>query len=368
MNKTRTISVAEKIFACLITAVVTAYPLARLNPNFYPVSISEKFIFVFSRFLFFSLLFLPFFWHYIEKKTKRNSHSILGLINGILTFAIAFHFSKWGLLKILRLHMTTSLGLMEMPMNMVSGEKQLSHFFGQSYEIVCIIGLAEISGAVFILFRKTRLLGAIILLCLSANIIIIDILYKVQHPLPEAITLFVGVLFVLFQDKEKVINFFFHSSPALPNFTLKSQTLKIALKLLAIIIPILILVPMYKPQYRKNLTGKYNILKMTVNGKTKAIEQDNDSTFSKVYFDLGDFFIFTNNSFSKRQIGHFVINETTREFVTTWNFPDKLTNKFNGKLSQLDKNGRMNLIGIMGQDTLNMELEKIEIKNFNKTY
>jgi hypothetical protein len=368
MNIPRKVSMQEKITACVITAVVTAYPLARLNPNFYPASISESFIYYFSRFLFITLLAFPIFWNYIEKKTNRDSRSVLGLIQGILTFAIAFHFTKWGLLKILQLHMTTSLGLMEMPMAMVSGEKQLSHFFGQSYEMVCILGLAEISGAVFILFRKTRLLGAIILFFMTLNIIIIDILYKVQHPIAEAITLFVGVSYVLFQDKEKVINFFFHSNPALPNFKLKSQTFKIAVKLLAIIIPLLILIPMYKTQYRNNITSKYNILKMSVNGQNKAINQCSDSTFSKVYFDLGDFFIFTNNNFSKRQIGHFVINEQTREFETTWNYPEKLKDTFKGKLSQIQKNGQMNLTGIMGKDTLVLELEKMEIKNFNRTY
>jgi hypothetical protein len=368
MNIPRSVSMLEKITACVITAVVTAYPLARLNPNFYPASISEKFLFIFSRFLLISLLMIPLFWNFIENKFKKKSLALLELINGILAFALAFHFTKWGLLKILQLHMTTSLGLMEMPMTMVSGEKQLSHFFGQSYPMVCIIGLAEIAGAIFILFRKTRLLGAIILLFMTVNIIIIDILYDVHNPLPEAFVLFTGVLFIIFQDKEKVLNFFFQSSPSLPDFSFKSQTLKIALKSLALILPLIILLPMHKPQYINNLTGKYNITKMLINGKNIAIDQCSDSTYSKVYFDLGDFLVFTNKSFSKRQIGHFTINPLNREIEITWNYPEKRTDKFKGKLSQRDKNGRMNLTGIMGKDSLALELEKMEIKNFNKTY
>jgi hypothetical protein len=264
--------------------------------------------------------------------------------------------------------MTTSLGLMEMPMTMVSGEKQLSHFFGQSYPMVCFLGLAEILGALFILFRKTRLLGGVILLVMSANIIIIDILYKVHDPLGEAITLFIGVLYLVYQDKEKVMNFFFQANPSLPNFNYGNHILKNTLKLFAIIIPIILIIPFHRKKYRPTLTGKYNILKMTVNGKFKTIEQCSDTTFSKVYFDLGDFFILTNNNFTKRQVGHFTINEATRNFETTWQYPIGLNNNFKGKVTDLGNNNKMKLSGTMGQDTLEMEFEKMEVKNFNRTY
>jgi hypothetical protein len=368
MNKLEKNSVGQKIVACTITSIVAAYPLGRLNPNFYPSYISEKFLFILASLLFVSLLLFPLFWNYIEKKTKRNSHSILALINSILVFALAFHFTKWGLLKILRLHMTTSLGLMEMPMTMVSGEKQLTHFFGQSYPMVCILGLLEISGALFILFRKTRLLGVMILFVMTANIIIIDILYYVHDPLLEAITLLIGVLYVAYQDKEKIINFFFSANKDLPKFYFNSSILKNTLRISAILIPIIILTPNYRTQYRQNITGKYNILKLIDNGKEIAINQCSDTTFSKVYFDLGDFFIFTNNNFSKRQIGHFTIDETTRTFETTWQYPIGIKDNFKGTVTNLDNNNRMKLSGIMGKDTLEMELEKIEINNFNKTY
>lgn len=365
MDNTKKVSLTQKIIACVLTAFVTAYPLARLNPNFFPNTVSARLL---AYLLFAILISVLLFWKYIERKTKQSSHSILGLVNSILTFALAFHFTKWGLLKILRLHMTDSLGLMEMPMTMVSGDKQLSHFFGQSYPMVCILGLLEISGAIFILFRKTRLLGTMILFVMTANIILIDILYYVHDPLLEAITLLVGVIYLAYQDKEKVINFFFTANENLPKFTFNNTILKNILRLSAIIIPIILLTPHYRTQYRQGLTGKYNILKMTINGNNKIIDQYSDTTFSKVYFDLGDFFVFTNNSFTKRQIGHFKINETSRTFETTWQYPTDIKDNFKGTVTKLDNNNRMKLTGKMGQDTFEMELEKVEIKNFNKTY
>ena len=365
MNNSKKVSLTQKIIACVLTAFVTAYPLARLNPNFFPNTVSARLL---AYLLFAIIISVLLFWKYIERKIKQSSHSILGLVNSILTFALAFHFTKWGLLKILRLHMTDSLGLMEMPMTMVSGDKQLSHFFGQSYSMVCILGLLEISGAIFILFRKTRLLGTMILFVMAANIIIIDILYYVYDPLFEAITLLIGVLYLAYQDKEKILNFFFSANKNLPKFYFNSSILKNTLRLLAILIPMVILTPHYRTQYRQGLTGKYNIEKMTVNGKDKIIDQCSDTIFSKVYFDLGDFFIFTNNSFKKRQIGHFTIDEVTRTFETTWQYPTDIKDNFKGTVTTLDNNNRMKLTGKMGQDSYEMELEKVEIKNFNKTY
>jgi hypothetical protein len=365
MDNKEKVTLSKKIIACILTAFVTAYPLARLNPNFFPNTFSARLL---AYLLFAILISVLLFWNYIERKTKQSSHSILGLVNSILTFALAFHFTKWGLLKILHLHVTASLGLMEMPMTMVSGEKQLSHFFGQSYPMVCILGLLEISGAIFILFRKTRLLGTMILFVMTANIILIDIMYYVYNPLLESITLLIGVLYLAYQDKEKIINFFFSANPNLPKFNFNSSIFKNILRLSAILIPIALLTPHYRIQYRENLTGKYNILKMKENGKEKAIDQCSDTTFSKVYFDLGDFFILTNNNFTKKQIGHFTINEATRTFETTWQYPKGISNNFKGTVTKLDSNNRIKLTGIMGQDTLEMELEKVEIKNFNKTY
>ena len=365
MDNTKKVSLTQKIIACILTAFVTAYPLARLNPNFFPNTFSARLL---AYLLFAILISILLFWKHIERKTKQSSYSILGLVNSILAFALAFHFTKWGLLKILHLHVTASLGLMEMPMTMVSGEKQLSHFFGQSYPMVCILGLLEISGAIFILFRKTRLLGTMILFVMTANIILIDILYYVHDPLLEAFTLLTGVLYLAYQDKEKIINFFFYANENLPKFNFKSTILKNVLRLSAILIPIILLTPHYRTQYRKNLTGKYNILKMTINGDNKIIDQFSDTTFSKVYFDLGDFFIFTNNNFTKRQIGHFKIDETSRTFETTWQYPTDIKDNFKGTVTKLDNNNRMKLTGKMGQDKFEMELEKVEIKNFNKTY
>ncbi len=68
------------------------------------------------------------------------------------------------------------------------------------------------------------------------------------------------------------------------------------------------------------------------------------------------------------QIGHFTFNEATRIFETTWQYHLGIIDNFNGTVTKFGDNNRMKLSVIIGKDTLEMELEKMEIENFNKTY
>ena len=368
MDNTKNVPLTQKIVACLITGLVAGYPIMVLNEDFLASWIPKHLHFYLGLFIILASISFIFIWQYLEYNKKVSSKKIFSFLQGILIYSLTATFMKWGLIKIVRLHMTTSLGWMEMPMTSLSGEKQLSHFFGQSYPMVFILGLCEIAGGMLILFRRTRLIGIMILFVMTANIVLIDTLYNVNNPLREAIILLIGVLFLAFQDYEKIKKFFFEANDNLPRFDFDNKNLKGAIKISAILIPIIVLVPNWKIQYREGLTGKYNIRKMTINGLDQPIEQCSDTTFSKVYFDLGDNFIFTNNNFSKRQIGHFIIDEAKRIFETTWEYPKGLKDVFKGSVTNLDNNNRMRLIGIMAKDTVEMELEKMEIKNFNKTY
>ena len=368
MDKTIKVTFLHKTVVCLLTGILTAYTIKRFNPAYLPdwlpkISIPIS-IWIF---LLASLLFIPI-WHFQERKNKINSTSTLAFFQAVLIYFLAFDFTKWALLKFLHLHMTTSLGWMEMPMTMLSGEQQFSHFFGQNYPMVIALGICEIAGAILILFRKTRLLGAFILFVMSANIALMDFLYAVKDPFPEVLLLLCVVVYIALQDYDKMKNFFFQASTSLPKFNFKNQLFKNIIRISAIVIPLLILIPNYEVQFRPNLTGKYKIMKMTVNRKELLLNPCNDSIFSNVYFDLGDYFVFMSNNFINRQVGRFQFNEATRQFKTIWQYPKGLNDTLFAKISSLDKENKMTLSGIMGKDTLNFELLKIKVKSVSNTY
>lgn len=264
--------------------------------------------------------------------------------------------------------MTTSLGWMEMPMTMLSGEQQLSHFFGQNYPMVIALGICEILGAILILIRKTRLLGASILFVMCANIALMDFLYGVKDPFPEVLLLLCVVVYIALQDYDKIKNFFFNANTNLPKFNIKNQLVKNIIRVSAIVIPLLILIPHYEVQFRPNLTGKYKVINMTVNRKELLLNSCSDTIFSNVYFDLGDNFVFMSNNFIHRKVGRFKFNETTRQFKTIWQYPKGLNDTLYGKISSLNEENKMTLSGIMGKDTLYMELLKMKVKSVSNTY
>ena len=368
MYKTKSVSFFHKIVICVLTGLLSSYTIKRFNPAYFPNWL-PKILTPISIWLFLlaSLLFIPV-WGFQERKNKINSRSTLAFLQAVLIYFIAFDFTKWALLKFLHLHMTTSLGWMEMPMTMLSGEQQLSHFFGQNYPMVVAFGICEITGAIFILFRKTRLLGAFILFVMSANIALMDFLYGVKGPFPEVCLLLGAVTYIALLDYDKIVNFFFRASTSLPKFNFKNQFVKNTIRVSAIVIPLLILIPNYKVQFRSNLTGKYKITRMTVNGKELLLDSCNSHTFSNAYFDLGDYFVFASNDFNNRQVGHFEFNETTRQFKTIWQYPKGLNDTLFAKVSSLDKENKMTLSGIMGSDTLNIELLKKEVRSATKNY
>ena len=367
MNDTKQVSFYQKLIVCLLTGIIANFSLGRISDSV--SSQFERIILTTTAWIILIILVaFIFIWQYLDKRNKINSLSALAFIQATLIYFLAFDFTKWGLLKILHLHMTTSLGWMEMPLSMLSGVNQLSHFFGQSYPMVVTLGMCEIEGAILILFRKTRLLGAFILFVMVANIVLLDILYSILRPLPEACTLLCGVLYVALLDYEKIVTFFFKASNHIPKFNFTNQHLKNLLKVSAIIFPCILLIPNNKKQFRPNLTGKYEIKKMTLNGKEKEINPCSDSTFSTLYFDLGDNFVLTNSHFKKRQIGHFEFNESTRQFKNTWEYPKGFNDTLFAKVSALDTENKMTLAGIMGKDTLTMELLKVKVKSVSKTY
>lgn len=107
---------------------------------------------------------------------------------------------------------------------------------------------------------------------------------------------------------------------------------------------------------------------MTINGKALFPDSCNDSSFSTVYFDLGDYLIFMSDNFINRQVGHFEFSEATRQLKTIWQYPKGLNDTLFAEVSSLDKENTMTISGRMGMDMISMELLKMKVKSVSKTY
>ena len=111
-------------------------------------------------------------------------------------------------------------------------------FMGHSYFYILFIGISQLVGAWFLLWNKTKLIGALILMPIMINIILFDIFFLDVYPaLANAIIVFTMLLLILFFNKERVIDVIHR----LTSFEVKSKV-PIKRRLLTFGITILIIV------------------------------------------------------------------------------------------------------------------------------
>ncbi|WP_332368985.1 hypothetical protein [Spirosoma telluris] len=125
-----------------------------------------------------SLLY-SWIWH--RREQTNNNHSALqhSWLQGIIRYWLALSISSYGFAKILKTQFQTPDFLLDMPLSSVDGASLTWYYFGYSYPLAVIIGLFQIGGSILLLYRRTTLLGAMILLPVLVNIVLINIFYKI---------------------------------------------------------------------------------------------------------------------------------------------------------------------------------------------
>ena len=89
--------------------------------------------------------------------------------------------------------------------NELDGMSLMWAFFGYSVTVPVVIGIFECVGATLLIFDKTKLLGAIILLPILGNIVLFDLVYKVvPFATMNGIIYLAIILFVCFEQRQKL--------------------------------------------------------------------------------------------------------------------------------------------------------------------
>lgn len=79
----------------------------------------------------------------------------------------------------------------------LSGFELAWTFFGYDYAYILFIGLGQLTGALLLLFPRTRLLGVILLLPIMANIVIVDALYGIPTGALLSASVYLGLLLAI---------------------------------------------------------------------------------------------------------------------------------------------------------------------------
>jgi hypothetical protein len=187
-----------------------------------------------------SALLFPFLWHFSERKQTHKTIKIYGFMYAAIRYCIAFTIIAFGWKKFYGLQFVVPAEISNRPMNQQSGEWLTWFYFGYSHAYGIIIASIQILGGCLLLFKRTVLIGAVILFSLLFNLTLINIFYQMNAgALLESLLLTIGVLYLILLDYKKLIIFFLKTNSELPSVNLRNAVVKNIIRFSAIILSLL---------------------------------------------------------------------------------------------------------------------------------
>jgi len=129
-----------------------------------------------------------------------------GLLHWLRYFC-AFMLYMYGTSKLLHFQFNLQSELAPRPIGSLNGYQLTWYYFGVSRIYACILGLTQVAGATLLLFRKTTLMGALAMLPIMVNILLINIFILVDDYGPYVISTLIclSLLTVLWHQRRGLL-------------------------------------------------------------------------------------------------------------------------------------------------------------------
>jgi hypothetical protein len=282
-----------------------------------------------------------------------------GFWQNAVRYIIALDLVVFGFEKSFGLQFVVPLGMLDDPFSAIPREMLMWAFYGHFRAMVITIACIEIGGSLLLLFRRTRLLGAIILLPLLLNIVLLDYLY-LDVVVQAYVTLeTLAVLYLILLEQDRLAEFFFRTKSNLPEFNFRSNIIKNGIRLSVIIIPLLLHAGYNLPKDTPQITGKYEVKSLMINNTTITPNACRDTLPTKVFIDRTDF-VLGYTDYQRKIIGIYQYNDATKQITVVWHYPrNRQRDTLFAKITPGKISGTKTLEGRMGRDTIKMELLKV---------
>lgn len=124
-----------------------------------------------------------------------------------LRYISAFLLMGYGSSKLAHMQFHLNQALAQRPVSSLTGYELTWFYYGYSRAYSIILGLTQVSGGALLLFRKTALLGAIAMLPVIVNILLIDILILPPDygPTLPATIIFISLVTLLWRDRHSLL-------------------------------------------------------------------------------------------------------------------------------------------------------------------
>ena len=283
----------------------------------------------------------------------------LAFWQGLLRYAVAFDLSLFGWQKLFNLQFFVPLGMLDLPFRSFSGEDLTWAYFGHSYPYRFTIGALQIGGALLLLFHRTRLLGVFTLLPVLVNILLIDYFY--QMPVGvfwQALVHLTGLLYLLGLDYERLVTFFLRAPNHLPRLAIRRPLVRTLLRLSVVYGPLLLLSGHEFPDTYPQLTGKYAVCNVQLNGQLLTARSCQDSVLTTVYLDIGHDCVFEFNDPKRRLFGNYTYEARRRQLRVVWRRPTPRPDTLTATLTPTPTSGSLRATGHLGEQAVRFTLVK----------
>ena len=305
-------------------------------------------------------------WQQQERFHRIDSGSRHAWMQAIIRYWLALVISLYGFGKLLKTQLQPTVYDFDTPLGEVSGYRLTWFFFGYSYPLVVIIGLLQLGGALLLLYRRTRLLGVMILLPVMVNIVLINLFYAIDEgAFVTSILIILGLLFLLLLDWAKLKAAFWEVVDPLPMLKLGRHWIKPIVRLLPFLVAFSVVYNLSLPNaHNQVLKGIWQVQTLTRNGQTLPTSAwlRDTTAWNRVYFTGKTECAFSANPYRYRPQeswrGAYQYDSITNRLQVVFLSRGKLKDTLQGTI-QNRMAGSMQIQGTLGGDTLSLQLARL---------
>jgi len=301
-------------------------------------------------------------WHRREPITTLRSPLRHAWLQALIRYWLALSISTYGFAKILKTQFQTPDFFLDTPLSSVDGMSLTWYYFGYSYPLAVIIGLFQIGGSILLLYRRTTLLGVVILLPVMVNIVLINLFFTISvGAFFNSVVYSLALLFLLLLHGDRLRTVFWDLMDHLPRIELCGGWVKHSLRLLVIAVAFVSLKVLLLIQpSEQTLKGTWQVEKLIRNGRVQpatAWLMDNRA-WSRVYFAGNAGCAFSPNPYrfdwGESLLGSYAFDSLHNRLQVNFYSGDTLRATLSNRTADA-----MRLQGVLGRDTLEMQLARL---------
>lgn len=240
-----------------------------------------------------------FNWHRKEKKQQINYSVRLSRITGVIRYWLSFEIITYGFAKVFRTQFSESVIRDHVLLKDATGFELTWFYFAFSQPLTLIIACLQIAGSIFLLYRRTTLLGITLLLPVMINILLINLFYDIAvGALMNSVMFTLALVFLLSFYWQSIKQVLLSNLPTLAPSG--NAVLRNVLRFLIVVGSAGLL--FYLSQSRngnKTLDGVWKITQQVRNGDTLNSLQWHQDTllWNRIYFDYGSSIALNSNPY-----------------------------------------------------------------------